>query len=95
MKSISSELGATYRDSPLWRYIRRAITVHPLGGAPMGRDSSTGVVDRYGQAFGQDGLFVVDGAAMPGAIGPNPALTIAAYADWVSEAIIDGRTARR
>jgi cholesterol oxidase len=94
MREVSSGLGATYRDSPLWRYLRRAITVHPLGGCPMGGDPRTAVVDRYGQVFGQDGLFVVDGAAMPGAVGPNPSLTIAAFADWSAEAILDGRTAR-
>jgi len=94
MRQVSTGLGATFVESPLWRYLHRSITVHPLGGCPMGRDASTGVVDRYGQAFGQDGLFVVDGAAMPGAVGPNPSLTIAAYADWVAQAIIDGKTAR-
>ena len=60
----------------------------------MGRDPAHGVVDRFGQAFGQDGLFVVDGAAMPGAVGPNPSLTIAAFADWSAEAIISGATKR-
>ncbi|MCU7725957.1 GMC family oxidoreductase [Actinoplanes sp. KI2] len=94
LRQISDRLGATYRDTPQWRYLRRITTVHPLGGAPMGRDPSRGVVDRHGQAFGQDGLFVVDGAAMPGAVGPNPSLTIAAFADWSAEAIISGATER-
>src|SRR5204862_462289 len=94
MRQVSTGLGATFQESPLSRFLRRSITVHPLGGCPMGLDPGTAVVDRYGQAFGQDGLFVVDGAAMPGAVGPNPSLTIAAYADWVAQAIIDGKTAR-
>lgn len=94
LRQISDRLGATYRDPPQWRYLRRITTVHPLGGAPMGRDPAHGVVDRFGQAFGQDGLFVVDGSAMPGAVGPNPSLTIAAFADWSAEAILSGATER-
>ena len=58
----------------------RIITTHPVGGLPMGTSAATGVVDDYGEVFGWPGLFVIDGSAMPGAVGPNPALTIAAFA---------------
>jgi cholesterol oxidase len=60
--------------------IKRAVTVHPLGGCPMGRDADEGVVDSYGRVFGHDGLFIADGSVMPGPVGPNPSLTIAAMA---------------
>jgi cholesterol oxidase len=46
------------------------------------------VVDRDGQAFHYPGLFVADGAAMPGPVGPNPSLTIAAFADRVADGIL-------
>ena len=60
---------------------KRVITVHPVGGAPMGRDPAAGVCDAYGEVFGYPGLYIADGAAMPGPVGANPSLTIAALAD--------------
>ena len=60
--------------------LNRIITVHPVGGVPMGTSAATGVVDDHGEVFGWPGLFVTDGSAMPGAVGPNPSLTIAAFA---------------
>lgn len=84
MSRIAHELGAEFADHPLW-WANRVITVHPLGGAPMGRHPYEGVVDQWGRAFGVDGLWVVDGSVMPGPTGPNPALTIAAFADRAIE----------
>jgi cholesterol oxidase len=75
-------------DNPLW-LLRRVITVHPLGGCPMGRTPEEGVVDPQGRAFGCEGLHVADGSVMPGPVGPNPSLTIAALADRFADSIID------
>jgi cholesterol oxidase len=47
-----------------------------------------GVVDENGAVFGYPGLFVVDGSIMPGAIGVNPSLTIAAMAENLSDGIV-------
>jgi cholesterol oxidase len=47
----------------------------------MARTPERGVVDAYGQVFGYPGLSVADGSVMPGPVGPNPSLTIAALAD--------------
>jgi cholesterol oxidase len=74
-------------DNPIW-HLRRVITVHPLGGCPMGRSESEGVVDPHGQVWNHPGLFVADGSAMPGPVGPNPSLTIAALADRFADAIV-------
>lgn len=87
MARIADELGADYADNPLW-WAKRVITVHPLGGAPMGRHPYEGVVDGWGRVFGVDGLYVLDGSAMPGPTGPNPALTIAAFADRAIERLL-------
>lgn len=52
-------------------------TWHPLGGAPMGQ-----VCDLEGRVLGQRGLYVVDGALIPGTTAAcNPSLTIAAVAE--------------
>ncbi|WP_313814247.1 GMC oxidoreductase [Glutamicibacter sp.] len=88
MRGIGDELGATFKDSPLWK-AKRIVTVHPLGGAPIGSNDQEGVCDSFAEVFGQPGLYVVDGAAMPGPVGPNPSLTIAAMADRACERLLE------
>jgi cholesterol oxidase len=92
MEGIAGALGADFKDNFLW-WLKRVITVHPLGGAPMGRNEGEGVVDPWGQAFNYPGLFVADGSVMPGPVGPNPSLTIAAFADRMATAILDAAPA--
>jgi cholesterol oxidase len=92
MRDLSNELGGEFHDNPLW-WLSKVITVHALGGAPMGRDASEGVVDPWGNVFGVPGLHVADGSVMPGPVGANPSLTIAAMADRFADGILDGRTA--
>jgi cholesterol oxidase len=88
MEGLAGALDARFRDEPLW-YFRRNVTVHPVGGCPMGRSAEEGVVDPYGQVFNWPGLSIADGSVMPGPVGPNPSLTIAALADrsadWMLE----------
>lgn len=62
-------------------------TVHPLGGATPGQNAETGVVDHRGEVYGHPGLFVVDGAALPGAPGVPPSMSIAAWSSHVSQHI--------
>jgi cholesterol oxidase len=88
MAAVARVLGARFADNPLW-YFKRVITVHPVGGSPMGVDRQRGVVDPYGQVFGYPGLSIADGSVMPGPVGPNPSLTIAALADRFSDWMID------
>ncbi len=89
MKQIAGVWDARFRDNATWLLNRRVITVHPLGGAPMGRDVKEGVADSFGEVFNYPGLFVTDGAVMPGPVGPNPALTIAAVSDRSADHIIE------
>ncbi|MGZ6590037.1 MAG: FAD-dependent oxidoreductase [Solirubrobacteraceae bacterium] len=57
------------------------LTAHILGGAVIGADSQTGVVDGRHRVFGYRNLLVCDGAAVPANVGANPALTITALAE--------------
>ncbi len=91
MQGIADVLGADYADNPMW-FRKRVITVHPLGGAPMGRDPLEGVCNAFGEVFGFPGLYIADGAAMPGPVGPNPSLTIAALADRMATRILEGES---
>jgi len=91
-KAIAEAMGGRYVPSPLWQGLanRKLICVHPLGGCPIGQDNSNGVVDEFGRVFDGSkppgstdklpGLYVVDGAAIPGALVANPSLTISAQA---------------
>lgn len=56
-------------------------TAHILGGAPIGRDASTGVVDKRNRAFGYENFIICDGSTMPANPGVNPSLTITALAE--------------
>jgi cholesterol oxidase len=58
------------------------LTAHILGGCPMGRDASDGVVDTDCAVHGYPGLYVVDGSIVPANPGVNPSLTIAALAEY-------------
>jgi cholesterol oxidase len=56
-------------------------TAHILGGAVIGKDAKSGVVDRHNRVFGYRNLMVCDGAAMPANPGVNPSLTITAITE--------------
>ena len=94
-KGMADALGARFVHDPfrslgrLVTDLNRLITVHPLGGCPMGRDASEGVVDSYGEVFGYPGLYVADGSVMPGPVGVNPSLTIAALADRFADHMLE------
>jgi cholesterol oxidase len=90
MRDITRQLEGRFSLNPSF-YLDRGVTVHPLGGCPMGRDESEGVVDAYGEVFNYPGLHIADGSVMPGPVGPNPSLTIAALADRFAERILDHR----
>lgn len=89
--------GGDYLPNPLWHPApegfsdiiaggqgEKSITVHPLGGCPMGDDGTQGAVDWRGAVFkgrGNEvhaGLHVLDGAIVPRALGVNPFVTISA-----------------
>jgi cholesterol oxidase len=88
MAEMADVLEGKLLQNPL-SYLSRVITVHPLGGCPMGRTAAEGVVDSYGEVFNHPGLYVADGAVMPGPTGPNPCLTISALADRFAEHVIE------
>jgi cholesterol oxidase len=99
MKGHTAALGGTYIPNPRWHQALggNLITVHPLGGCPMGSDAEHGVVDHRGRVYDpsqggkavHEGLYVADGAMIPTAVGVNPLLTISALAEriaaWINQ----------
>jgi cholesterol oxidase len=65
-------------------------TAHILGGAIVGADPTSGVIDARHEVFGYPGLFVIDGAAVPGNLGVNPSLTITAMAERAASLMLAG-----
>ncbi|MDJ0798506.1 MAG: GMC family oxidoreductase [Calothrix sp. MO_167.B12] len=87
MKDVAQQLEAQYIDNPIW-FLRQTIAAHPLGGCPMGRNKDEGVVNSHGEVFDYPGFFIADGSVMPGPVGPNPSLTIAALSDRFADQVI-------
>ena len=103
MENLVKALGGTYIRNPRWTsfFGRNIITVHPLGGCPMGRNADAGVVDHRGRVFdpSQDepgaiyrGLFVADGSMIPTSLGVNPLFNISALSERIAELIIQDTT---
>jgi len=88
VKGIANALNAEYLDNPSYSYLHQVLTAHPLGGCPMGVTKDDGVTDSYGEVFDYPGLYVVDGSVLPGPVGPNPSMTIAAVSDRAADHII-------
>jgi cholesterol oxidase len=87
-KSMTSATGGHLLPNPGWSLFRNLVTLHPLGGCPMGDTSETGVVDHLGQVFGYPNLHVVDGSILPMSVGRNPSHTIAALAERMAAHVV-------
>ena len=62
-------------------------TAHILGGAIMGKDKTTGVIDKDNKVFGYTNLYVIDGAMISANPGVNPSLSITAIAERAMDQI--------
>ncbi|MFQ5740000.1 MAG: GMC oxidoreductase [Acidobacteriota bacterium] len=90
--SAASPYGAERLHSQGWDDLRRYTTVHVVGGCRMSDHGPTGerggVVDGNGQVYNYPGLYVVDGSAMPGAVGVSPSHTISAVAEKMTDVLV-------
>jgi choline dehydrogenase-like flavoprotein len=68
--------------------------IHELGGAPMGKDPTGSVLNKWSQAHDALNLFVTDGASMSSGSCVNPSLTLMALtaraADYAVKQVRDG-----
>ncbi|MFI5781352.1 GMC oxidoreductase [Nocardia sp. NPDC051570] len=81
---IAERAGALLDYSAIGYDANAFLTAHPLGGVVIGQ-----ATDNYGRVHGHPGLYVMDGAVVPGSTGTvNPSLTIAALAERNIEAVI-------
>ncbi len=61
---------------------------HPLGGCRMADDVAHGVVDHRCEAFGNEGLFLMDSSVIPTSLGVNPSLTISAVCERAADHLV-------
>ena len=78
---LAERLGGIALSSTMEALFNVPATAHILGGAVIGADASSGVVDAQSRVFGYRNLLVCDGAAVPANPGVNPSLTITALAE--------------
>ena len=73
------------------RMSRRPSSVHPMGGARLGRPEARGVVGAGGEVHAVPGLFVADAAALPAPTAAPPTQSIGAWAENVAARYLAGR----
>lgn len=78
---MAHQIGGTPRSSIAEALANVPSTAHILGGAAIGADPDSGVVDERQRVFGYHNLLVCDGSVVPANVGVNPSLTITALAE--------------
>jgi len=66
-------------------------TAHILGGAVMGKDIETGVIDKDNKVFGYENMFVCDGSMISANPGVNPSLSITAISERAMSLVVEKR----
>lgn len=100
MKELSYRSGGQFVNSFQWRTplfrlpLRKTLTAHPLGGCAMSDTPRDGVTNDSGEVWGYPGLYVADGALLPGPLGVNPSATISALAERVAFRLLHQRELR-
>ena len=100
LKKVATSLeGGMYVPNPLSDNLlgQKPITVHPMGGCPMGESVDAGVVNYACAVFDPEGreddvhpgLYVCDGSVMPLSLGINPLLTITALAEVAMDFLLE------
>lgn len=64
-------------------------TAHILGGAPMGENIETGVINENFQVHGYPNMYILDGSIIQTNLGVNPSLTITALTEFAMSKIPD------
>jgi cholesterol oxidase len=80
-KWVAMRTGGIAQSSIFEAFGNIPMTAHVLGGATMGADAHSGVLDKQLRVFGYENMVVCDAAALPANPGVNPALTITALAE--------------
>ena len=96
-RALIEAMGGTVTAAPRTRQQGYGISkggqiIHELGGARMGDDPKTSVVDRFGRAHDVPNIFIADGATFVSQADKNPTWTILALAMRTASYIADQAT---
>ncbi|WP_168361968.1 GMC family oxidoreductase [Dickeya zeae] len=70
---------------------KEAFTAHAMGGCRISDNENNGVVNGFGEVHGHKGLYIADASVFPEPVGVPPSLSIAAWASYVAENIINSQ----
>jgi cholesterol oxidase len=79
---LATHTGGYAQSMVLEAWANIPTTAHILGGAVIGADAATGVVDADSRLFGYRNFLVCDGSTVPANPGVNPSLTITAMTEY-------------
>jgi cholesterol oxidase len=81
VRKIAAKHGAIPLATVFEAIMGKPVTAHLMGGAVVGENDQTGVVDARQRVFNYENFLICDGSAMPANPGANPSLTITAMAE--------------
>lgn len=93
-RAFARAVGGRVQASTATSLLGLSTTAHILGGAAMAPSPELGVVGLDGRAHGYDDLWILDGSIVPGNLGVNPSLTIAALAEHAMSLVPPREAAR-
>jgi choline dehydrogenase-like flavoprotein len=79
---VSAHIGRMQKE---WKLSTPGMFVHEVGGARMGTDPKTSVVDAYCRTWDTPNVYVTDGACWPTSGWQNPTLTEMAVTGWACD----------
>lgn len=83
LNSVRNKLNAVFKDKlkmKIYSGEKNTLLAHACGTCRMGNDPKNSVVDKNGRSHDIENLFIADASVFPTSLGVNPALTIAANA---------------
>ena len=78
---------AAIDDAPVGPNRCSMFTAHQMGGAPMGEDAQTALVDSRLKHHHLDNLYVMDGSVFPTSLGVNPQISILGISSLAASAL--------
>lgn len=88
-QSEAKDMLALLRGKAIYGTGEARPAIHEMGGARMGHDPRTSVVNKFNQAHDVPNLFITDGAAMSSSATVNPSLTYMAFTARAAAFAID------
>jgi cholesterol oxidase len=84
---LAARTGGYAQSMVLEAWANIPTTAHILGGAVIGADAASGVVDAQSRLFGYRNFLVCDGSTVPANPGVNPSLTITAMSEYAMSCV--------